>query len=275
MHDGAVRPRAGDGREGNILELAGVAAEAFQRCHGVDFGRACRSAPRVSNQARKRVTATPSRVCARALPAISAWFLTAFISVIGSAPRSGLPPCAAMRLRKRIGRAGLVEPHGLALERGEIARELVRRAHVGNLFERVAYWHCRAWRCRHRARACPRVGISRESERQRRMRDIGAANIEGPGDVLRIGHHQRVGAQLRSSARIALELVGGAFAGELDVAQRSPRRPAGRAVVPQRVDRIAVDATSSAPAAAQALLSLSSIVGGVQPRIVAESWRRS
>ena len=42
MHDRAVRPRAGDGRERNILERAGVAAEALQRRHRVDFGELAR-----------------------------------------------------------------------------------------------------------------------------------------------------------------------------------------------------------------------------------------
>jgi hypothetical protein len=39
MDDGAVRPRAGDGREGNVLERAGVATEAFERRNDVDFGQ--------------------------------------------------------------------------------------------------------------------------------------------------------------------------------------------------------------------------------------------
>ena len=47
-----------------------------------------------SSQARKRVTAAPSRRCAARVPTISAWFFTAFISVIGSAARVGLPPCS-------------------------------------------------------------------------------------------------------------------------------------------------------------------------------------
>ena len=49
-----------------------------------------------SSQARKRAIATPSRLCAARAPAISAWFFTAFISAIGSAPRTGLPPLPAI-----------------------------------------------------------------------------------------------------------------------------------------------------------------------------------
>ena len=39
MHDCGVRPRARDGRERNVLELAGVAAEAFQLFDGLDLGQ--------------------------------------------------------------------------------------------------------------------------------------------------------------------------------------------------------------------------------------------
>ena len=114
MHDGAVRPGAGDGRERDVLERAGVAAEAFQRLDRVDFGQlarrrfACRARRGSARSRRHRA------VGARA-PAISAWFFTAFISVIGSAPRCGLPPCLVSRLRESVGCARLVEPYGLVL----------------------------------------------------------------------------------------------------------------------------------------------------------------
>ena len=36
-----------------------------------------------------------------------------------------------------------------------------------------------------------------EGQRDRRMRDVGAANVEGPGDGMRIGKEQRVGAVKR------------------------------------------------------------------------------
>lgn len=38
MHDGAVRPRSGDGRERHVLQRAGVAPEGLQRLDGVDLG---------------------------------------------------------------------------------------------------------------------------------------------------------------------------------------------------------------------------------------------
>ncbi len=152
-----------------------------------------------SSQARNRAIATPSRLCAARLPAISAWFFTAFISVIGSAPRTGLPPLAAMQPRQRVGGARLVEPHGLALEFGEVAREIVGRAQLGDLFQRVARFVVELAAV-HIERRPALARDHREGERQRRMRHVRAADVEGPGDVLRVRHHQHVGAQLLSSS---------------------------------------------------------------------------
>ncbi len=42
VHDGAVRTRAGNGRERDVLEQAAVAAEAFQRLDGADLGELAR-----------------------------------------------------------------------------------------------------------------------------------------------------------------------------------------------------------------------------------------
>ena len=111
-----------------------------------------------SNQARKRTIAAPSRRCAARVPAISALFFTAFISVIGSAPRIGLPPPSVDQPRQRVGGARLVEPHGLVLERGQIAGEIAAGARtVGEFLERVRAPCCRAWRRRHRGWRGPRA----------------------------------------------------------------------------------------------------------------------
>ena len=100
---------------------------------------------------------------------------------------------------------------------------------------------------------------------------VGAADVERPGDVLRVRHHQRIGAQLGELGAHALELVGRAFAGELEIAQdhRLPVGGAGRSVHSASIG-LSSTATSSAPAAAQALLQLLGALGGVQPGIVAE-----
>src|SRR6185437_11242439 len=98
-----------------------------------------------SSQARNRAIATPSRVCAARAPSISARFFTAFISVIGSAPRIGLPP--------------LLDIHRVTRFVVELAAVDVKRG--------LAF----GWN-------------GREGECQRRMRYVGAAYVEGPGDVL-------------------------------------------------------------------------------------------
>ncbi|GCC46735.1 hypothetical protein chiPu_0030840, partial [Chiloscyllium punctatum] len=56
MHDGAVRPGAGDGRERDVLQRAGLAAERLQGLDGVDLGEvACgRLAVDPGKEARQR-----------------------------------------------------------------------------------------------------------------------------------------------------------------------------------------------------------------------------
>ena len=82
---------------------------------------------------------------------------------------------------------------------------------------------------------------NREGECQRGMRHVGAANVERPGDVLRIRHYQRVGAKCFQFGLNALELIGGALAGEFEVAHGDCTAGRYRPVGPQRVDWIAID----------------------------------
>ena len=116
----------------------------------------------------------------------------------------------------------------------------------------------------------PSRGMTREGERQRRMRDVGAADVERPGDILRVGHDQHIGTQLFQLGLDALELVGGAFAGKLDIAQSYFACGGRRAVAPQRVDRVAVDRNQFGASRGADLLQFLRALGGVQPGIVAE-----
>jgi len=120
------------------------------------------------------------------------------------------------------------------------AGEIIGCAHVGKFFQRAAHAVFELAGLDIEARA-PLARDQRVSQRQRGMRHVGAADVEGPGDVLRIRHQQRIGAQLVQLGLDALELVGGAFAGELDVAQGDRAMRGSRAVAPQRVDWIIVD----------------------------------
>ena len=93
--DRRIRPSAGNGREREVLERRARSPKRLQSLDGVDFRQA---APRrlAANQARKLAIAAPSRSCAARAPASSAGFFFAFMSVIGSAPMSALPPARSI-----------------------------------------------------------------------------------------------------------------------------------------------------------------------------------
>ena len=268
MHDCRVRPAAGDGRKRDILEQAAVAAETFQRLHRADLGQC----------PRRRLAFQPGQETHHC-------HTVAYMRGAGPCDLGGILDClhqcdrvgAARRLaavlrdqpRQRIGRARLVQPHGLVLELAKIAGELIGRAHVAEFFQRVAYLvveldridiECRATLVRHQ----------REGERQWRMRHVGAADVEGPGHVLRIGHQQQVGAQFADFGADALELVGGTLAGELELAQAHGAGRRGRAVAPQRVDWVVVDRHQFGAGPGAGGPQLLGIVGCVQPGIVTE-----
>ena len=217
MHDRAVRSRAGDGRERNVLEQAGVAAEAFQRLDRVDLGEL----------AGRRLALEPGEEARHGhavalVGGAAAGDLGVVLHRLHQRDRIGPAHRLAAAVRddagERVGGARLVEPHGLALELREIARKLAGARTSANLLQRVAHVVVELGAVDIERRPAL-ARDERKGERQRRMRHVGAADVEGPGDVLRVRHHQRIGAQLGELGVHALELVGGAFAGELDVAQ--------------------------------------------------------
>src|SRR5262245_62851576 len=77
-----------------------------------------------------------------------------------------------------------------------------------------------------------------ERERQRRVRDIGAADVEGPGDGVRVRYDQRVRFQLRDLGTDGRKLCLGSLTSKTDIVQRDGAEWWGRAVLPQFVDRI-------------------------------------
>ena len=107
-------------------------------------------------------------------------------------------------------------------------------------------------------------------ERQRRVGDIRPANIECPGDVLRVGNEQCVGAQARHFRTDTLEFVGRAFAGELEFAQSDGPGRRRRPVAPQRVDWIVVDRDQLRARGGAGSFQLFSLVACVQPRVVTD-----
>src|SRR5690606_36782611 len=81
----------------------------------------------------------------------------------------------------------------------------------------------------------------REGQRQRRVRHDVAADIEGPGQGGGIGRHRRVGADLCDGYGETGELVGRALPGEAFGVELDRRMGRLRLVLPDRVDRVAVD----------------------------------
>ena len=142
---------------------------------------------------------------------------------------------------QRIGGGSAVERDGSATfgEFDQRRRQRVGFADVGGLFEMVARQirklavvdeHNGAAVLRHQ-----RVG-----QGQRRVRDVGAADVEGPGHRVAVRQHQRIDAQFGDLQPDALELLGLDLAGKLRAVNgdRADRR--GGALGPDRIERVAV-----------------------------------
>ncbi len=109
-----------------------------------------------------------------------------------------------------------------------------------------------------------------KGKRQWRVRYVRAADVESPGDILRIGDKQRVGAEFLQFGTDAFELVRCSFAGEFELAQSCGARRRSRAVAPQRVNRIAVDRNQFRAGAGAGLSQFFHLLAGVKPGVVAK-----
>ena len=153
-----------------------------------------------SSQARNRTTAAPSRTCAARAPAISVAFFTAFIRAIGSGPRATLPP-AWVTILASASAAVAWSSRTLLLcgpERREVLRERRGLAHVGKLLERVAHGVGELAAVDIERRTAV-LRHDREGERQGRVRDVGAADVEGP-------RHRPAGWTRRARRRLSLAI---------------------------------------------------------------------
>ena len=150
-----------------------------------------------SNQARKRASAAPSRSCAARAPASSTLFLRAFISAIGSAadararrpppraPGRAAPAPSPRRSTTRAPRRAVRRDQGTSASGRRDVGEARRAARA------IASESLRA-STNNVGRALARsIG---EGQRQRRMGDVGAADVEQPGDVMGVADQQPVGA---------------------------------------------------------------------------------
>ena len=155
-----------------------------------------------SNQARKRVTAAPSRSCAARAPSISMRFFTAFIGAIGSEPRTTAPPFSTMSRAIASGQmAGSSQTARCSRPSAARSRSNAALGRTSAISSRLRsdFIADLAQVDKHRRPAFFRH--SRESEHHRRMRHIAAADVEQPRHRVRIGDHQRIGGVFPASAR--------------------------------------------------------------------------
>ena len=171
--------------------------------------------------------------------------------------------------RQRVGGAGAVEPHGLALEPGEIALERGRLAHIGDSSSACA--HCIV--------ELAAVDIERRAAFARQIAKASASGVwaTSPPRMLKVqatvcgsDTSSASARAFASSARMRLILSAALSPAYSDVMQHDWPGWRRGPVAPQRVDRVGVTGTSDAPAASQAFGELFRIVGGVQPGVVAE-----
>ena len=187
--------------------------------------------------------AAPSRRCASRAPSISTAFFTALSSAIGSGPFADLAAGAGDRSapahRRRSRGRGARSCRPCRAPTSAPAKS-PGCAHIGKLLEPMAHV-VRELAAVDEQRRAALARDDGEGERQRRVRDIGAADVEGPGDRVRIGDDQRVGLELGDLGPDGRELGLGGLAGKTHVVQRHRAERRGRAVLPQLVDRIGVD----------------------------------
>ena len=103
-----------------------------------------------------------------------------------------------------------------------------------------------------------------EGERQRRMGDVAAANVEQPGDGVGVADQQPVGALQRRAD--ALQLGRRALAGEPLGMSVDRRQRRARTVGPDRVDRIGLDRDEFAAGGAAGLRQPLDRIRRMQPR---------
>src|SRR5262249_21929514 len=153
-----------------------------------------------------------------------------------------LAAVAGDEARQRVGGGGLIEAHGRfsPAQRLERQRKLRRLAHIGERFEAAAR-PPREPAAVYVERKPTLFGHDGEGERERRVGDVGATDVECPGDGVRVRHDERVGAQLRQFGANTGKLFARVFAGEAHIVQRDRSDWRGRALGPNEVDQVWLD----------------------------------
>ncbi len=122
----------------------------------------------------------------------------------------------------------------------EFWRQRARLGDLGHLFEMVAD-AVGEFAVVDEQRGAAGFRHQRIGQRQWRVRDVAAADVEGPRHRVRIRQHQRVDAELGDLGADPLQLLAFRFARELLAVKGDGRKRRGGALGPDRVQRIAVD----------------------------------
>ena len=155
-------------------------------------------------------------------------------------------------------------------ERGETAGKVGRLAHIGERFQAVAHVVGEFAAVDVKGRAAL-ARDDREGERQRRVRDVGTADIEGPGHAMGIGDHQRVGLELADLGADARQLGGRLLAREGNIVQPYGAERRRRAIRPDRIEQVGLDGDQRRSARRAGLGQPLRAFDRVQPRVVAET----
>ena len=239
MDDGAVGAAAGDGVEADLAQLVGGAAEALQAAHRLDLVERAGGGGAVE-PGEKAGDGEPVAQMRGARAFDLGGVLDGFQRQRRIRPaRDGLG--AAERARKPIaGRVG-IETHALArrAQRLEPVGKASRLADLGERFEVCAHRRLELFRGDEQLRLAA-DGHDRKGERHRRVRDVGAADVEHPGDAVAQRQHHRVLLVGLQALLDVGDLVRRRAAGELlrmqrdGVLRRRRARPA-----PDAIDEIA------------------------------------
>jgi len=266
MDDRAVGPEAGDGRKRDVLEDTGVAAEILQRLDGVDLGQSAGRGLAVEPGEKARhggAVAPVRRPCARHLGRVFHRLHQG--DRIGAAP--DLAAAGGDEACDRVGGAGGVEPHVAVrgAERLEVALESAGLADVGEPRQDVAH-RIAELAAVHIERGLSFARHDRDSERERRMGDVAAADVEGPADRMRIRDHERVGLEPGELGADAVELLGRRLAGKFLLVRHDRTERRRRAVGPDGVDRVGLGRHEAGADGRAGLGKSLRALDGVQPR---------
>ena len=151
----------------------------------------------------------------------------------------------------------------------EVLREGCGFAHVGDLFQRGAHGIGELVAVDIDSGAA-RLRDGCEGQRQRRMCDIAAANVEGPCDGVRIGDDQRIALELGEFALDVGDLLFGGDAGVFHLVQHDLALRRRGTVFPDDVERIAVSGHELCAGGGAGARHAFRAIDRVQPRVIAQ-----